>query len=624
MTNRIIIFFFCLCFIPKAFSQYYYYGMYSLDGKVIVPCKYSRLGYVNDEIYLTEENGFYSFLNIKTKTSIKVSTPYRDIFKYSTDDLFIAVREVNKDKEKYDYCLIDMQGNIRSPYYDQITTIPNTDRYIVQKDEDYGIIDSSVHYIVPMGEYSYLSLEDNSIVATDKEQEKYGLLDSNGQWILPPVYDYIKKDMYISLPDNVLLAVLDKRKGLIYSDGSTLVPCLYDRIEHSQHGFHLVRKDNRTENSWGIIDLSNQGKEIIPCEFSRDLDVRWNHIFFKESSGWMGMMNMDGKQILPPVYQEIDSLAPELFRLKTSGWYYDKYGIADTLGNMLLPMQYNEIESRGQAIVIKKDKKYSLFIDGKLSDDYYDNIDTYSCGTYIVENNHKYGLLSQNGDILAPVIYDRIEYRGSCFVALKNALEYQIFDLKGQTDGVLYTSIVSVDYSGGSIIAVKGYRYGIVNVAGNIVMPFQYRMISFRNDLILVCDTLNNEELYYEENSKYHLLKNNKQKYALYSDMGSINDDYYKKAGVYFKKNEIIIEDDLDEYKWQMVTDRGKPISKLLFDEIQEYREGLFILVKDGKKGIIDRRGKVVVPFQYDEIEIYDKFIWVIKRGPDWKPILID
>lgn len=92
--------------------------------------------------------------------------------------------------------------------------------------------------------------------------------------------------------------------------------------------------------------------------------------------GKWGLLNRDGEKILDYKYSDIIDSNTNLFEIRKD---YDKRGVADSEGNIIVPCNYE------RATVMS------------------DNI-------IIVEKGEKMGLIDGRGNIILPCIYDEILY----------------------------------------------------------------------------------------------------------------------------------------------------------------------------------------------------------------------
>lgn len=205
-----------------------------------------------------------------------------------------------------------------------------------------------------------------------------------------------------------------------------------------------------------------------------------------------------------------------------------KYGVFDTFGKVLIPIEYDEIIPFGPyEFAVRKAKKYGVYKSGELSALKYDKVTKHFTSNQIysgllLEKAGKYGLWKSSNVI--PPIYDYIESCNSCcadrnIVSLNG--KYGIIDdkqkeilsinyekiiplgesyFKVKTDkgwslglvshGIVYPTIFDdislisentkrID----SIFLVKeGNKYGCINNHGEIIIPIKYNKIVLDSD----------------------------------------------------------------------------------------------------------------------------------------------
>ena len=102
----------------------------------------------------------------------------------------------------------------------------------------------------------------------------------------------------------------------------------------------------------------------------------------------------------------------------------DKYGVYNTLGEKLIPVEYDEIKPfESYKFAVKKASKYAVYT-GKLSAFEYDNV-TDHFGELLLEKNGKYGIWKKWNVI--PPIYDSIDSHGDRNIVSLNG-KYGIVD----------------------------------------------------------------------------------------------------------------------------------------------------------------------------------------------------
>lgn len=202
----------------------------------------------------------------------------------------------------------------------------------------------------------------------DKQTKKFGYQAKDKSWVIAPAYDAAKRFV-----DGYAIVELDGRKGLIDANGDWVLQAEYDNIaKFDQNGLcEVMCKDGRTKYYgvadrtgrlllpvecrniviprkggyiaaertgsvegfddsllWGIYDM--QGGEIFAPQFlSSPSFSNGNFIVKSARTGLLGVVDMDGKELLPCTYLAIDrygsgyyAMTPEFNTYRYSGSFY--------------------------------------------------------------------------------------------------------------------------------------------------------------------------------------------------------------------------------------------------------------------------------------------------------------
>jgi len=226
-----------------------------------------------------------------------------------------------------------------------------------------------------VGEYFRLSLV--------KDGDKYGLIDAEGNIVLPIEYDkFYSTNSYNEIKR-------ENKWGIIDSSGKICLPAIWDRV----YTLGLVPRGNIVVISGRKIGLYNAetGKEIIPVIMDEinnlhasDLNnFMREHFVVVSKGGKRGVFDLDGKEIIPIKYKVID----------TAEYAYGCFEIRTFIGDF--------------------DCKYEYFTQEgvpafPLSDglEYEKSPRRLAC----VKKNGKYGFINIKGDVVVPVVYDDAGY----------------------------------------------------------------------------------------------------------------------------------------------------------------------------------------------------------------------
>ena len=404
---------------------------------------------------------------------------------------------------------------------------------------------------------------------------KYGFVDCYGNEVVPCVYDkagefrdgiapvYIKgKGWGIISKDEVLVAPKylfphpqmgsaiwgqhqdgfvvfknsDGKYACLSKEDKWVAPFEYDGITldgFSHEGLICVKKSGLS----GLLD--KDGKEILPCKY-KSISKFENGVASVEIDGNKCWINKEGNEVSQPEVTETKSVFEEYEVVERDG----KYGIVDKDGNAITPFKYDTISVQNV---------------------YSPNIIRFFGGYVVVTINNLRGLVNEKGEEVVPCKHEVIQ---------------------NITNGMF----VSVSTSAGK-------KFGLYDTKGNEILPVIYSFIHiFENGLVFV-----------EKSSKYALIgvpsetakepekksKVKKVKAPLkYSEIGTFSEGLVSVKGKYYG----FIDKDGNEVLATDYVYGGKGG----FDAADMIVDGKAI-VRKGSYGFIDKDGNVVIPCNYRE-----------------------
>ena len=154
-----------------------------------------------------------------------------------------------------------------------------------------------------------------------------------------------------------------------------------------------------------------------------------------------GIIDTLGNVIVPMKYDEIEPFMDGLARVEIFGDYPTHYGFIDKQGNEVLPVIYTDADDWfyrsmrfSDLIVVGIDQKYGCF-DKKGKNILpleYGSIGNYSSGLATIYKDGKMGCIDKEGKIVIPIVYDRIKDFGpESSVAQKDG-KWGIIDKEGK------------------------------------------------------------------------------------------------------------------------------------------------------------------------------------------------
>lgn len=211
-----------------------------------------------------------------------------------------------------------------------------------------------------------------------------------------------------------------------------------------------------------------------------------------------------------------------------------------------------------------------------------------------VEKNGKWGLITIDGKVAIPYIYN------------------EIFDFDyTKTSRMEGPYIDFWDYSGKMAVVKKGEKWGLVNTNGDVIADFIY-------DNFFIPDV----DLFYEnraaakKDGKWGFL-NEKGKPVIsfiYDTVGST----YLESPQYistFQEGMAVVKKD---EKWGAIDLDGTEKVPFIYDYISNFIKELTIAQKGGNWGYINKKGEEVIPVIYGDIKWFEKGLCPTKKDGLW------
>ena len=231
------------------------------------------------------------------------------------------------------YGIYDDRGVILYyPQFENIVEIPGS-YHAVQKNGLWGVIDMDGQMVLPI-EYDSIkpcriSDYNRSIV---QKNGYYGWINQYAQFIRPPQYTYLSE-----LSRGLLSACSQDGCGILSIDGSVVLPLTLDGvIERAGDEIYFSFCRN---GRYGVID--KRGKLYLDCILPKIKYID-NDVIYTQNGKFEGLARFkDGKTLLEPVYQNVEDLAQKgYYKMKLNG----KWGAVDINSNIIYPCNYGPLE----------------------------------------------------------------------------------------------------------------------------------------------------------------------------------------------------------------------------------------------------------------------------------------
>lgn len=303
-------------------------------------------------------------------------------------------------------------------------------------------------------------------LALVKEDRLIGYIDPSGQYAIPPKFEKANSfsGKYASVAEG-------KKWGFINTKGDWAIAPEYDKVNDFNSGLALVAKGE----DWFYIREDNTPLEIVekPDKFySFDQGVA----FFKRGEK-IGLLGTDGKFVAEPDYDVIKPFASGYAKASKNGLW----GLIDTKGNILVPIEYEEISGFSPTgLWARNGAAFGLIIDGKFTPiDGVDKIYDFQPGSELTyaRKGGKIGFIDNRGNWKIEPGFDKARAfnKGLAPVALGKGWGYINPQGKLVVDYIYKDAEIMAD---NGLAPVKEKEWGFIDQQGKVVIPMEYGISS--------------------------------------------------------------------------------------------------------------------------------------------------
>lgn len=424
-----------------------------------------------------------------------------------------------------------------------------------------------------------------------KDNNKYGLIDINGNKITSAIYDSIETLEY---KDGILRIQENGKYGLIDINGDEIVKAEYNSIitdgyynEESKYDKAGYIVNVRTNEGYRYGYINNKGKQILDTKFTNikritELKDDGSVYLITYDNGKAGVLK-NGQTVIENRYEDVEfDVTNNIFVLQQNA----KQGIFDLEGNEILPIQYENVIFAGRYINAEKDGKLLVFdTSGVLqSDDSYKSATTVANGKYsiTVSRDNKYGVIDSNKTNILDNKYSYIEYAYE---------DYFIVSLDGKS-GVMdagNNTIISIDKD-----IVQNIR------KTNMIQIINSNISEFYNSKMEKVSTQEDARIYIKDEYIEVASANNIEYFDLNGNK--------KEENQIFEKNKIFAKQ--QDGKWGYVDERGNTVVDFKYEMATNINKYGFAGIKqNGKWGVINKDGNVIKEPVYELNEYQPEFI---------------
>ena len=358
-------------------------------------------------------------------------------------------------------------------------------------------------------------------------------------------------DKVYASKSNLFYITKDKKQGLMNKEGKIIVEPYYDDITGSPTDNLFLVKLNK---KFGYIN--DRGKVIVPVQYDEGYTFRDGLALVcmldNNKRRKLGYINTKGTLVIPLQYSASLFFNEGFSAMEKApnGRIEDKYIYLDINGNQAIKTAFTSAKNfkEGLAVVGNSEYKYGMINKkGALVVPYkYNYIADMEDGFAKVELKNKKGFIDKTGNEIVPVIYDDATQFSDAVASVTKNGKRGFVDATGK---LIISTIFDYDYGfhSGTALVSKAGKWGLIDKKGKEIIPIAFDVV-------------------YNLTPDHSLFK-------------------VKENG-----------------KMYMVDKNNRKITKTGFDDIAMFAGEYAIVQENKKKGLINKKGEIIVPLIYDVI----------------------
>lgn len=422
------------------------YGLYDLDREQLVqPVKYQKIWSATPEYAIIQQNGLCGLLSSEGEKLTPIKYTWIEA---NTSARLIRVSMSTYNSPESSFGLVDRSGHeillgqhagIHSAESD-LFTLEDYDPWADVRISTYGFYNERTGvYIQPKYEEVGILRHNRMRVCRDG---LWGYVDGRGHEVIVPRFDRVGDFMeqgFALAVQNDLLGVIDLQGNyrvqpeyrsievvtdhwaaartqsdkcqLIDLRNFRVLPAEYDQIRYINDQVMLFKQGEQ----WGLLD--QEAKQIRFDGAYDDLTRHDDHLIRARRDEFVGLLDLQGREVLPIVYEQIGECLNDLFSViipkenenSPNGF---QWSCVDAQGHKKAPLGYDSTKPSLNARVfrvIRNGKVGLCDLEGnELLAPTFDNIYDFYNGVAVVCQNGRMGAIDASGHVIVPYVYDQL------------------------------------------------------------------------------------------------------------------------------------------------------------------------------------------------------------------------
>ena len=250
-------------------------------------------------------------------------------------------------------------------------------------------------------------------------------------------------------------------------------------------------------------------------------------------------------------------------------------------------------------------------------------------GLVISENLYtkKYGYIDTIGNLVIPYLFDEASIFKEGIAGVRVEDKFGYIDKSGKL--IIPAKYDAISYFiNGLAIVYKDNKAGVIDSVGKVVLPFNFRLLSSGNHKRFINKRSGNKfglvsvdgktildnkySMIAHLNNTFYLAEEG-EKWQFFDSLGAlVFNEFYEEAYIFRKEQIIKLK---KNGKFGMVNKNGQLIVPLQYEAVKNATEGLFAVKQKNKWGFINEKNEVKIPFTYDLAQPFNKGRARVKIG---------
>lgn len=376
------------------------------------------------------------------------------------------------------YGMLNDRGRLIIPsLYDTLVPLPEV--VVLVRGSEYGLANRHGNIIIPLlprrisNIYHGRALPFLLAVQSDGS---FSVIDGKGIEKKAQPYDSLDSG------NNIFYVCRDAKWGVLDEQGNEIIPTLYDHIDVCDGDYYIASK-----GGFKGIHRKGQAVPLIPLVYDK-VDVCTPSTFIILQNGHYGLLDRKASSLIEPVHDTIYFHHPQEWIVTGD---HGRYALRNTR-KLEYPTEFYDWIGpwREGMTVVRNEKGYGvLSSEGKtVVPPQYDSIRNYSSGVAIVIHNRQYGVIDRNGLFTVPFslrLVDIYDFQGDMALSAQfNMMDARIkkqfgfIDKKGNTLVPFLYQDGHREFSNGLAGMKFNGLWGFINKQGEMIIPFLYDSVS--------------------------------------------------------------------------------------------------------------------------------------------------